>query len=361
MMKKPALFILIGIFFSLLFVFCFFRPQPAKAAKCSGSQDEIPLSISNQNPDRNDTITASYTSTKEDSYDLSVIDTKAAWSDRTIWTKDLDSLRKGTQGSIPINLASIDKIKVGGEYNVQIMDNNGNAGSCGVVPFTVKDPNTPQTTVKFTDPPGTIENVDFSILPLIRVVGVTPGVEYKFLLSGQWKNSEIDEKNGRGKTFKADSDTIEIKNICDNGEANRTDCADLFKPGTYDITLVLASNKQAIAHTSFNIAQDSNSGGGTTTTTGTGLPYIHTPFGDIHTDPEGLASDIAKIALGIAGGVAFLLMVFGSYRLIFSNGDPEAIQQGRQVITAAVIGLVVIIFAVFLIRLIGINVLGLPV
>lgn len=86
-----------------------------------------------------------------------------------------------------------------------------------------------------------------------------------------------------------------------------------------------------------------------------------TAFGNIPTDPAGFASKFALLAIGVAGGVAFLLMIYGSFRLVFSNGDPEALQQGKQVIVAAVTGLIVVIFSVFILRLIGISILGLPI
>jgi hypothetical protein len=87
---------------------------------------------------------------------------------------------------------------------------------------------------------------------------------------------------------------------------------------------------------------------------------INTVFGEIPTDPAAFAGAVVQIAIGIAGGLAFLLMVFGAYRLIFAAGNPESIQQGREIIAAAVIGLLVVIFSVFILRLVGISILGLP-
>lgn len=70
---------------------------------------------------------------------------------------------------------------------------------------------------------------------------------------------------------------------------------------------------------------------------------------------------LVTFGIGIAGGVAFLMLVYGSLKLVFSAGDPKAVGQGREVITAAIIGLLVIVFSVFLLRLIGISILGLPI
>jgi len=83
---------------------------------------------------------------------------------------------------------------------------------------------------------------------------------------------------------------------------------------------------------------------------------VQTPFGVIQTSPQGIAAAVLSLAIGVAGGVAFLLMVFGAYRLMFAAGNPESIQQGREVITAAVAGLILIIFAVFILRFLGVSI-----
>jgi hypothetical protein len=88
---------------------------------------------------------------------------------------------------------------------------------------------------------------------------------------------------------------------------------------------------------------------------------IDTPFGRIRTDPVGFATDVVTIGVAIAGGVAFLLMIYGSFRLMFAAGNPESVQQGREIITAAIIGLIVVVFSVFILNLIGVSILGLPI
>ena len=87
---------------------------------------------------------------------------------------------------------------------------------------------------------------------------------------------------------------------------------------------------------------------------------VETGLGTVETDPKALVNAILRIALGVAGGVAFLMIVYGGFKLAFSKGDPEAVQEGREKITSAIIGLLIIIFSVFLLRLIGIDILGLP-
>lgn len=85
---------------------------------------------------------------------------------------------------------------------------------------------------------------------------------------------------------------------------------------------------------------------------------VKTEFGNIPRDPAELATVVLRIALGVGGGIAFLLMVYGSLRLIFAAGNPESVQQGREIITAAIVGLLVIILSTFILQLIGISILG---
>lgn len=65
-------------------------------------------------------------------------------------------------------------------------------------------------------------------------------------------------------------------------------------------------------------------------------------------------------AIGIAGGIAFLLIVFSGFQIMTASGNPERLQNGRELLTAAISGLILIIFSVFLLKLIGIDILKIP-
>jgi len=69
---------------------------------------------------------------------------------------------------------------------------------------------------------------------------------------------------------------------------------------------------------------------------------------------------ILTIALGMGGGIAFLLILFGGFQIMTSTGNPEKLQAGQELISGAVAGLMMIMFSVFLLRLIGVDILGLP-
>lgn len=91
--------------------------------------------------------------------------------------------------------------------------------------------------------------------------------------------------------------------------------------------------------------------------TGTGA---WTALGCIKTDPQQFIGEILKIAVGIGGGIAFLLILFGGFQILTSAGNPEKLNAGKELVTSAITGLLIIIFSLFILRLIGYNILGIP-
>lgn len=67
-----------------------------------------------------------------------------------------------------------------------------------------------------------------------------------------------------------------------------------------------------------------------------------------------------KWAIGIAGGIAFLLIIFSGFQIMTSSNNPQQLQGGRELLTAAISGLIIIIFSAFLLKLIGVDILGIP-
>ncbi|MBI2267937.1 MAG: hypothetical protein HYU80_00610 [Candidatus Blackburnbacteria bacterium] len=65
-------------------------------------------------------------------------------------------------------------------------------------------------------------------------------------------------------------------------------------------------------------------------------------------------------ALGIAGGVAFILILIAGFQITTASGNPEKVQGGKELLNAAISGLILIIFSVFLLKLIGVDILALP-
>lgn len=78
--------------------------------------------------------------------------------------------------------------------------------------------------------------------------------------------------------------------------------------------------------------------------------------------PSGSPSDlmgwIFPFLLGIAGGIAIILMIIGGLQVATSAGNPERVESGKNMITSALTGLLLIIFSIFILRVIGVNLLG---
>ena len=87
---------------------------------------------------------------------------------------------------------------------------------------------------------------------------------------------------------------------------------------------------------------------------------VQTQIGCIRTSPQGFAQDILGIAVGLAGGIAFIFLIAGGFKIIGSRGDPDALQSGKEIITSALAGLIFIIFSVLILKVIGIDILKLP-
>lgn len=86
---------------------------------------------------------------------------------------------------------------------------------------------------------------------------------------------------------------------------------------------------------------------------------VTTELGDIPTDVGPLVSWVVGKAIGIGGGIALLLLVYGGIRYISSQGDPDSTAEAQEIITAAISGVILIILSVFILKLLGQDILGL--
>jgi hypothetical protein len=64
-------------------------------------------------------------------------------------------------------------------------------------------------------------------------------------------------------------------------------------------------------------------------------------------------------AVGVGGGIAFLLIVYASFMVMTSQGDPARLKAGQELLTSAISGLIMLIFSVFILRFIGVDILQL--
>lgn len=97
----------------------------------------------------------------------------------------------------------------------------------------------------------------------------------------------------------------------------------------------------------------------TAITTG-GCTSVNTAFGIWSTDPPAFVKSLFGILLSISGAIAVLIIMFAGYKMMMSQGDPEKIAGAKEQMTAAIIGLLFLIFSLVILQVIGVDILHLP-
>jgi len=87
---------------------------------------------------------------------------------------------------------------------------------------------------------------------------------------------------------------------------------------------------------------------------------VDTALGPINTDTAGFIKSIFGLVLGLSGGIALFLIIYSGYQLMASRGKPEALQAAQDQLTAAIVGLVFIIFSLVILQIIGFDILKIP-
>lgn len=88
---------------------------------------------------------------------------------------------------------------------------------------------------------------------------------------------------------------------------------------------------------------------------------IWSALGCLYTDiPTLLKEYVFKIGLGLAGMFALLCILYAAFTLQTSQGNPEKIKKAQELLTSCITGLMLIIFSVFILRLIGVDILKIP-
>ena len=90
-----------------------------------------------------------------------------------------------------------------------------------------------------------------------------------------------------------------------------------------------------------------------------GQTGINTAIGCIPiTDSNAFIGFILRWAIGVGGGIAFLFIVYSAFMIMTSQGNPERLKAGQELLTSAIAGLIMLIFSVFILNIIGVNILG---
>lgn len=87
---------------------------------------------------------------------------------------------------------------------------------------------------------------------------------------------------------------------------------------------------------------------------------IYTALGCIQTSEDGLVADLVKLLLGVGGGVALLTILAAAFTFTTSQGDTGKVKEAKELMTAAVSGLLFTIFSVIILNFLGVTILKIP-
>lgn len=69
---------------------------------------------------------------------------------------------------------------------------------------------------------------------------------------------------------------------------------------------------------------------------------------------------LLRLGIGLGGFIGLLCIIYASFILQTSQGNPEKIKKGQELLTSCIMGMLLIIFSVFILRLIGVDILKIP-
>lgn len=234
----------------------------------------------------------------------------------------------------------------------------------GALNFSI-DPNSPITT-------------EIKTINSITISGVTAGTTYNIKLHN-WDGDNLSQAisdDSRTNDWTSAGNVIEASAICDNGYAGRDGtgdnekkaCGNTFADRNFALSVYVKGGSYVDSFI-FQVGALGGGGGGGNGPGEGSMPDkcgpnnegYETALGCIPATVQGFVNTFLQIAIGIAGGIAFLMMVFGAIRILTSTGDPQALNAGRELIISAVSGLLFIALAVFLLRVIGFDIFQLPI
>jgi len=86
---------------------------------------------------------------------------------------------------------------------------------------------------------------------------------------------------------------------------------------------------------------------------------INTAFGCIGVGTtQVLVITFVRIGMGLAGGTAFILIVYAGFMIMTSSGDPKRLSAGKELLTAAIGGLILLILGTYFLNVVGTEILG---
>ena len=92
----------------------------------------------------------------------------------------------------------------------------------------------------------------------------------------------------------------------------------------------------------------------------TAIGCFPTDLGRIITEKFFGVGGAGGIGLGIAGAITFLYFLYGAFIFLTSRGNPERVAMGKEIIVSSLMGLLLIVFSIFLFKIIAEDILQIP-
>lgn len=157
-----------------------------------------------------------------------------------------------------------------------------------------------------------------------------------------WPVKDLEEKWLSGEAYKV--------NPCINGNPSTTDysnpsCVCQIQPAT---TKILC-DRYLINSKDYNSCVTCSEKG------------VWTSIGCINNDLNSfIEENIFGLGISLAGGFSLLCIIYAAFMMQSSEGNPEKLKKAQEMITSCITGLILIIFSIFILKLIGVNILKIP-
>lgn len=88
--------------------------------------------------------------------------------------------------------------------------------------------------------------------------------------------------------------------------------------------------------------------------------HTWTVLGCIPNTASGLGQSVLSLVVAVAGGIAFLAFLYGAFLILTAKGDREQLEHGKDITVKSLAGLFIILFAVFILNFVGVEILRIP-
>lgn len=89
-------------------------------------------------------------------------------------------------------------------------------------------------------------------------------------------------------------------------------------------------------------------------------PGVWTAIGCIGRDPESITKSLIQLGVGMGGGLCLITCLAGGFLLTTSEGNPKKVEEAKEMITGAIIGLLFVLFSVIILQFIGVTIFHIP-